>query len=133
MKYNKFLVEQFYAEIWNKKNFSEIPNILNTNFIFRGSLGDEKKGHAGFKGYVESVHTSLGNYNCLIEDIVVDQQALFAKMVFSGLHQSKLLNYPATHKYVSWHGAALFKFSDMKISSLWVLGDLKNLEDQLSN
>lgn len=42
------------------------------------------------------------------------------------------MGFPATGKTVSWGEAALFTFVDDKISDLWVLGDLKTLESQLS-
>ena len=36
-----------------------------------------------------------------------------------------------THKHVSWNGCALFTFDGELIKDLWVLGDLKNLEEKL--
>ena len=126
-------VRKFYSEIWDKKNFSEIPNILHENFIFRGSLGQEKIGHKGFEEYVEYVQSSLSNYECIIQDLVVQPEKVFAKMVFTGVHSSKFMGFTATNKEVSWAGAALFTFSGEKVSTLWVLGDLKTLEQQLGS
>lgn len=124
-------VKTFYSEIWDKKNFDEVSNVLHEGFSFRGSLGHEKIGHDGFKDYVNYVHSVLSNYECIIEDLVIQPEKVFAKMMFTGIHDSEFMGYPATGKQVSWAGAALFTFSGSKISSLWVLGDLKNLEQQL--
>ncbi len=118
---------------WNKKKFDEIPNVLHEDFLFRGSLGQEKRGHAGFEGYAITVHAALSNYKCIIEDLVVQPKKVFAKMTFSGIHNSEFMSYPATNKRVSWAGAALFIFSGEKVSNLWVLGDLKGLEHQLDD
>ncbi len=126
-------VRKFYSEIWEKKNFEEIPNVLHSDFVFRGSLGQEKRGYEGFKEYVEYVHSALNGYRCIVEDIVVQPEAAFAKMIFTGTHQAEFMGYPPTYREVSWAGAALFKFSGHKVSSLWVLGDLKGLEQQLGN
>jgi predicted ester cyclase len=126
-------VRKFYSEIWDKKNFEEIPNVLHENFSFRGSLGQEKRGHEGFKEYVDFVHSVLSNYECIIEELVAQPEKVFAKMVFTGIHESEFMGYPATGKQVSWAGAALFTFMGKKVSSLWVLGDLKSLETQLGN
>ena len=124
-------VRSFYSEIWNQKNFTKISNILHEDFCFRGSLGQEKYGHEGFKDYVNFVHSALSNYRCIIEDLVVQPRKVFAKMTFTGTHDAEFMSYPATGRQVSWSGAALFTFSGEKVSSLWVLGDLKNLEEQL--
>jgi len=78
------------------------------------------------------IHTALGNYTCTTKDIVVEQSKVFAKLKFSGTHQNSFLGYNATNKLVTWDGAALFHFTDNKISSLWVIGDLKSLEKQLN-
>ena len=124
-------VRKFYSEIWDKKNFEEIPNVLHSDFIFRGSLGHERRGYQGFKEYVEYLHSALSEYRCIVEEIVVQPEAVFTKMIFTGIHQADFMGYPPTYKKVSWVGAALFKFSGLKVSSLWVLGDLKDLEQQL--
>ncbi len=126
-------VRKFYSEIWDRKNFEEIPNVLHRDVEFRGSLGQEKRGHSGIKEYIIFVHSALTNYRCIIDDIVVGQEKVFAKMTFTGFHSSEFMGFPATHKQVSWAGAALFNFFGTKISSLWVIGDIKDLERQLAN
>jgi len=131
-------VRKFYFEIWDKKNFDGIPNVLHEGFLFRGSLGQQKRGFEGFKDYVLAVHGALSNYKCIIDDLVVESDKLqsnkvFAKMTFTGIHSSEFMGYRATNKQVSWVGAALFIFIEDKVSSLWVLGDLKGLENQLDD
>ena len=52
-------------------------------------------------------------------------------MTFTGIHQDEFMGYAPTQKQLSWHGCALFTFEGELIKDVWVLGDLKNLEDQL--
>ena len=127
----KDIVAKFYDKIWNQYDKSWIPKILHDDFSFRGSLGQEKEGHAGFAAYVDFIHTALGNYRCDIEDIVAEDNKTFAKMRFSGVHQGELFGYLPTGKPVQWAGAALFTFSGDKVLSLWVLGDVHGLLQQL--
>ena len=77
------------------------------------------------------VHTALGDYRCDIDELVCEDSKAFAKLTFSGTHRAEFLGRPATGQSVSWKGAALFHFSDGLVEKLWVLGDLKSLEDQL--
>lgn len=132
MNETELQVRKFYSEIWNKKNLQQIPNIIEPNFEFRGSVGHTKHGHDGFQEYVLFIHDALTDYHCEIQDIVIEPNKAFAKMLFSGIHTGEFMGYAATHKNVSWSAAALFNFNNGKISSLWVLGDLVSLEQQLN-
>jgi steroid delta-isomerase-like uncharacterized protein len=129
---HKNQVRRFYKELWDAHNKEAIPSILHEDFSFRGSLGQEKRGHGGFSEYVDEVHQALGDYKCIMEEIVSEGDKVFAKMLFTGIHRDRFLGYPPTGKRVSWNGCALFTFKDDLISDVWVLGDLKSLEQQLS-
>jgi steroid delta-isomerase-like uncharacterized protein len=125
------LVRRFYRDVWNAHDRRAIAELLTEDFRFRGSLGRECVGLAAFADYVDSVHRSLGDYRCEIEEMLSEGERAFARMSFSGTHRGLLLGHPATGKPVSWTGAALFHARDGKIESLWVLGDLDSLRRQL--
>lgn len=131
MSVHKDRVRRFYEVLWNAHDKSAIPSVLHENFTFRGSLEQEKRGHEGFAEYVDMVHKALGNYRCVIEELVAEGDKVFAKMTFTGVHQDELMGYAPTQRRVSWTGCALFTFDGGKISDVWVLGDLKGLEEQL--
>ncbi len=125
-------VRKFYEIIWNQHDKSIIPEVLHESFSFRGSLGAEKQGHEGFAEYLDMIHNALGNYTCIIKETVSEQSKVFAKMQFTGTHQGVLMGIEPTNRRITWDGAALFHFKGGKVSALWVLGDLKSLEAQLS-
>ena len=52
-------------------------------------------------------------------------------MTFTGVHQNDFMRYPPTDKRVSWKGCALFTFNGDLVADVWVLGDLKSLEEEL--
>jgi len=128
---HKEQVRKFYEVLWNAHDKNAIPTVLHDTFTFRGSLGQEKRSHSGFADYVDMVHKALGNYRCIIKELVSEGDKVFAKMLFTGIHQSEFMGYAPTQQRVSWNGCALFTFKDERIADLWVLGDLKNLEEQL--
>ena len=125
---HKAQVEKFYRVLWDAQNKEAIPSVLHEDFTFRGSLGQNKYGHSGFAEYVDRVHTALGEYRCLIEELIEEGDKVFAKMTFTGIHQNIFMDYAPTHKQLSWKGCALFTFSGERITDPWVLGDLKSLE-----
>lgn len=124
-------IRKFYDVLWDRHDTEAIPTVLHENFTFRGSLGLEKRGHDGFAEYVDMVHKALGEYRCIIEELVEEGDKVFAKMTFTGIHRDVFMGYRPTRKRVSWNGCALFTFEGKLIRDVWVLGDLKNLEDQL--
>ena len=128
---HKEQVRKFYEVLWDAHDKDAMPSVLHENFTFRGSLGQEKRGHAGFAEYVDMVHKALGEYKCIIEELVSEGDKVFAKMTFTGIHRDEFMGYPPTQKRVNWKGCALFTFDDKLIKDVWVLGDLKNLEAQL--
>ncbi len=128
----KELVQKFYDLIWNRHDKTAIPEILHESLEFRGSLGLDKTGHAGFIEYLDMVHEALGEYRCTIVEMVAERSRVFARMRFSGVHQGEFLGFRPTNRQVAWEGAALFGFKDRKISDIWVLGDVHALERQLS-
>ncbi len=128
---HKEQVRRFYEVLWNAHNKDVMPLVLHEDFTFRGSLGHEKQGHSGFAEYVDMVHKALRDYKCIIEELVEEGDKVFAKMLFTGIHQDEFMGYSPTHQQVTWKGCALFIFDGQRIADVWVLGDLKNLEDQL--
>ncbi|GAA6212330.1 hypothetical protein NBRC116602_20710 [Hyphomicrobiales bacterium 4NK60-0047b] len=129
----KQLVEQFYFEVWNKADESTAHKILSKDFIFRGSLREEKVGIDGFIDYMRSIHKALGDYKCIIEDLIITENRVAAQMVFTGIHQNIFLGYEPTQKRVQWNGAAFFTIQNQEISELWVLGDIDAIKTQLNN
>lgn len=127
----KHQVRRFYESIWNSYDMTSIPQLLHENFCFRGSLGIRKSGYKEFGEYIKLIHDALGKYQCTIEELVAEDDKVFAKMLFTGIHKGCFLGFSPTGKALTWHGCALFSFLDTKISDLWVLGDLAGLEIQL--
>lgn len=122
------LVESFYADVWNRGDLGAIPALLREDFTFRGSLGAERRGHAGLAEYVRQVRGALSGYRCEILDLVAEEPRAFARMRFSGLHVGPFLDFPPTGQRVEWAGAALFtKGDDGRLADLWVLGDVAGL------
>jgi len=131
MSYEKEQVRKFYELIWNNYDKETIPEVLDESFKFRGSLGSEKQGHAGFIEYLDMVHAALTDYRCEINELVSEGSKVFAKMKFSGIHQGEFMGVNPTGRKLVWDGAALFKFKNGKAVSLWVLGDIESLKAQL--
>lgn len=127
----KQLVESFYADVWNRKDWDQARRILAPDLEFRGSLDDVRAGADGFIDYAKGVHAALGTYTCTIREMMVDGDRVAAKMYFEGVHQAPFFGVAATGRTVHWMGAAFFHMEDGRIRRLWVLGDIDGLKRQL--
>ena len=125
------LVEAFYFKVWNRADEDRAREILAESFRFRGSLGAERVGPHGFIAYLREVHRALGDYRCIIDDLVTADSQVAARMRFTGRHQDVFQGVPATGRQITWSGAAFFQCEGGRITDLWVLGDLVELRRQL--
>lgn len=137
-------VRTFYEQLWNAHDLSCLPDLVEPDVTFRGSLGAERHGLGGLADYVDEVHEAFGGYRCEVDDLLADERSAAARLTFSGLHRGTVLGVAPTGRPVSWSGAAFFRFSstkssvgftrsegDIRISEIWVLGDLDALRTQL--
>jgi len=129
---SKALVERFYYEVWNQADEDVAREILTSDFQFRGSLGMEHNGPDGFITYMRSIHAALGDYQCIIDDIIAGDNRVAAKMTFRGVHKGLFLGFAATGAEVQWAGAGFFTMRAGRICALWVLGDIDALKLQLA-
>jgi len=127
------LVEAFYHEVWNQADEDRAREILAESFRFRGSLGAERRGPDGFIAYMRDVHRALGDYRCIIDELVTDEDRAAARMRFTGKHRADFLGVAATGRQISWAGAAFFRCEHGRITDLWVLGDVVELRRQLAD
>lgn len=130
---NKDLVNLYYDELWNKKNKDFIDILFDDDISFYGSLGLSTSGKEEFEGYMDMIHSAIPNLFHSIVDIVVDNDSIAVRALYTGKHTGKLLDYEASNNRVIYNGATFFKFREGKIKSIWVLGDLNTLIGQLSN
>ncbi len=128
----RILVERFYFEVWSRADEQVAHEILHRDFRFRASLGPERKGPEGFIGYMRSIHAALGNYTCIVDDLIVTENRAAARMTFKGAHRGRLFDVEPTGLEVRWAGAAFFTVSDGRIAELWVLGDVDGLKQRLN-
>lgn len=122
------LVTDFYERVWEARDTDAAARILAEDFAFRGSLGPELRGRAAFADYVSAVHGALADYHCEILDCVTEKDQAVAQMRFSGQHRGSFRGFAPTGQAVTWMGAAFFRFARGRIASVWVLGDLDELD-----
>ncbi len=128
---NAKLVERFYHDLWNRFDKGLIPQLLADDVAFRGSLGQSCVGHHEFGEYVEFIRKSFPDFTNTLEELVSEGNRSFARLTYRGTHKGEIFGIAPTQQNVEYAGAALFRFRDGLIASVWVLGDMVGLLQQL--
>jgi predicted ester cyclase len=128
---HRILIEDFYYRVWNRGEEEVARQILASDLRFRGSTGPIRSGVEDFLSYVRLIRGALSCYECVIEDLVMEGDRVFAKMLFKGRHTGTFFGVAPSEREISWAGAALFHIAQNRIHSIWVLGDVDSLKQQL--
>lgn len=125
------LVRRFYDDVWNRWDEPAVDELLDEDFVFRGSLGDEVRGRDGFRGYRDRVRAAFPDFHNEIVDLITEGERAAARLRYTGHHQGEVLGAAATGVLVTYSGAAFFTARDGRLREVWVLGDVDNLRRQL--
>lgn len=127
------LVGTFYEQLWNARDLSIAPSILDPDICFRGSLGSAVQGRPAVCSYVQMVTTALDGYRCDVQRLIVEGEQAAAQVRFSGQHVGEFLGYAPTGAQLEWIGAAFFTAESGLLTDVWVLGDVASLRAQLDS
>lgn len=128
---NRELVRTFYERIWNRWNTAAVPEFLSSEIRFRGSLGLEKRGHAGFIEYVQLIRGAFPDFHNTIEELVAEGNRVAARLTYRGTHRGPIFGVAPTNRRIEYAGAAMFTCAGGKIARAWVLGDMHALMRQI--
>jgi steroid delta-isomerase-like uncharacterized protein len=126
------LVRRFYADVWNRWDDAALDDLLDEDFVFRGSLGDEVRGRDGFRGYRDKVRAGFPDFHNEVVEVVAEGERAAARLRYSGHHRGAILGVAATGALITYDGAAFFAAGNGRLSRVWVLGDLDGLRRQLA-
>ena len=128
------LVRRFYGEVWNGWDEAAARTILTPNFEFRGSLARSTHGIEAFLQYVGLVREAFPDFHNEILELVADEAepSLAARLVYRGTHRGPLLGRPASGHRIEYAGAAFLRCAGGRLASVWVLGDLQGLLEQIA-
>lgn len=125
------LIHRFYSEMWNRFDTSILPELLEPDIRFRGSLGHEKVGYEELASYVDFVRAFSPDFHNTVEETITEGNRTYARVVYSGTHRGEVFGIQPRGRRFAYTGAAVFTFSLECIASVWVLGDIWGLVDQL--
>ncbi|HZD68053.1 MAG TPA: ester cyclase [Actinomycetes bacterium] len=127
------LVRRFYADAWNRWDEAAVDELLDEDFVFRGSLGEDVRGRDGFRGYRDKIRAAFPDFHNEILELITEGQSAAARLRYTGHHEGEVLGAAPTGALVTYSGAAFFTAREGRLVRAWVLGDIAHLRRQLAS
>jgi steroid delta-isomerase-like uncharacterized protein len=129
---NRLVVNRFYHEFWNQRDFEVAEEIMTPEVTFHGALGTQTKGIDGLVTYIQQLHDIFPDFQNSVEDMVAEEQKVAACVTYRGTHEGEIFGVEPYGKVVQYVGVGIFIFQADLISHAWELGDRLSLLQQLN-
>jgi len=126
------LIRQFYDDLWNRWEDEAVHDLLDEDFAFRGSLGNETRGWGEWRSYRDNIRAGASDFHNEILTLIVNGGHAAARLRYTGTHTGPLAGLRPTGRRFAYEGAAFFTGERGRLTSAWVLGDLMALREQLA-
>lgn len=117
-------------EGFNKGNLSTLDELVTTDFQERQN-GINPPTLEGLKRSINSLRTAFPDLNLKIEDIVVDDDRIWARIKARGTHKGSMMGVPASGKVITVDVIDVCRFADGKIAEHWGVADRLGMMQQI--
>jgi len=116
----KKIARRWIEEGWVRGNVKIVDELHAPDFVDCDPSGREPT-NAGFKKAILEVYAAFPDFNCKVEDLVVEQQTGKVAVRWSavGTHKGKYLNAPPTGKQIRFKGIEIITIQNGKITERW--------------
>lgn len=132
MTKNRVLLNRYCDQLWNAGDLSLIPELIDEDIYFRGSLGLEVNKIDGFKSYMQTAKSAFPDFNHHLEEVIEEGDNFAVRLTFSGTHKGFLFDIAPTGKRISYAALGIFKLKDSKMHNIFILADLEDVKRKLS-
>lgn len=126
---NKQLLADFANAVFVKKDFSQLPQFMQQDYIQHNPLVPQ--GLSGFQAFFADWFKAAPDWHYQLEKLVAEGDMVWAYGTYSGTHQGDWLGIPATGKHYSIHAVDIFRIENGKLAEHWDVLDTYGLFKQL--
>ncbi len=128
---NKALVRRLFGELFNKGDFSKIPEIFAPSWVNMDPGVPPMMGLEGARQLVSMFRSGFPDMNLKVNEIMADADMVASSFIFSGTQTGEVMGMPPTGKKVKVEGIGIFRISDGKLIQNHVIFDKFGLLEQL--
>src|SRR5262245_14193214 len=116
---NKELIRSYYREL-NAGNFNVIQDVFEPSLAARVGRG------------AEMYHEAFPDLHFSLEELIAEDDRVFARFVMTGTHDGEIKGIPATGRQVSVDYCEVYRVEDGKFVSFWCQLDVAGMMRQLT-
>ena len=124
---NKEVVRRFIVEVWNAGNLAVADELVHPDYSLLG-IGN---GPDAVKRNVTSYRTAFPNLECVIEQMVAEDDWVAVRLMLRGTHQGHLGGLAPTGRRVAMKEMVFWQVAEGRLRAIWSVGDALGLRIQL--
>lgn len=128
---NKAKIRRIIEEVANKGNMAVADEVIDKNYVYHGSGGQEYKGPEGFKQYMAAVRQAFPDVHMTIEDIVAEGDKVVHRARMKGTFKGEFMGMAPTGKQVDMSMINVSRFAGNKETEAWQYFDTLAMMQQL--
>ena len=125
----KAVLAEFGAKIFEKKEFSALCDLMRKDYIQHNPLVPQ--GREGFQEFFEAWFRASPDFNYELQQIVSEDDKVWAYGIYSGTHAGAWLGIPATGKAYRFAAVDIFRVENGQLAEHWDVLDVYSLFKQL--
>jgi steroid delta-isomerase-like uncharacterized protein len=127
---NVSLFRMLIEEGFNKGNLSALDGLVTPDFKERQN-GINPPTLEGLKHSINGLRTAFPDLNLIIEDIVIDDDRIWARIKARGTHRGSMMGLPPSGKAITVDVIDVCRFADGKIAEHWGVADRLGMMQQI--
>lgn len=132
IRHNQKLIQNYFHEVWNKGNIDLLDELLTPNYLnHSSSIPDSPPGPAGLKPIVKAMRIAFPDLHYAIQDLIVTDDRVVARVKMSGTHTGDFFGIPPTHKKIAVNQVNIEYIENGRISEHWRITDENTMMIQL--
>jgi steroid delta-isomerase-like uncharacterized protein len=120
---NKQLVQRYYDEVHNDRNYDLIDALIAPNFKEHDPLPGQQEGRAGIKQREKMLADSL-DVHFTVEDMIAEGDKVVVRWRNRGTHIGEFLGIPPTGRDFSIEGINVYRVEDGRLAEGWSVADV---------
>jgi steroid delta-isomerase-like uncharacterized protein len=131
---NKAVIRRLYEEVWNKRKFEVINEIISPSHALHAPNVAGSVVAIGPEAYKRQLVLFLTGYpdlHWVIEDLIAEEDKVVACWTVAGTHKGDFMGIPATNKKVSVDGMTIHHLAKGKIMDSYSNWDTLGMMQQL--
>lgn len=127
---NKTTIRRLFNVI-NSNELSALDELVDENFEYKATSGEEYTGLDGFKDLVSAYHEAFDDFEVNIEEMIIDGDKCLMLYSQRGRHTGELLGIPASNNEMELWIASKGTFKNGKLVEVFDIFDTLELLGQL--